>query len=57
MSFILEPKQAEFSIPEMEIYKYSEVKQRQLMRLNAYLEYTNEFITDKFCSSLNFFGL
>lgn len=47
MSFVLEPKQAEFSIPEMEIYKYSEVKQRQLMRLNAYLEYTNEFITDK----------
>ena len=47
MSFVLEPKQAEFSIPEMEIYKYSEVKKRQLMRLNAYLEYTNEFITDK----------
>ncbi len=46
-SFILEPKQAKFSIPEMEIYKYSEVKKRQLMRSNAYLEYTNEFITDK----------
>ena len=47
MSFVLEPKTAEFSIPEMEIYKYSEVKKRQLMRLNAYREYTNEFITDK----------
>ena len=31
MSFVLEPKQAEFSIPEMEIYKYSEVKKRQLI--------------------------
>ena len=47
ISFNLEPKRAEFSIPEVEIYRYSEVKHRQLMRLNAYLEYTNEFITDK----------
>ena len=31
----------------MELYKYSEVKQCQLMRMNAYREYTNEFITDK----------
>lgn len=47
MSLNLEPKCVEFSIPEMEVYKYSEVKQRRLMRLNAYLEYTNEFITEK----------
>lgn len=31
----------------MEIYKYSEVKKRQILRLNAYREYTNEFITDR----------
>lgn len=47
MTFVMEPKTAIFSIPEMEVYKYCEVKQRQLMRLNAYKEYTNEFITDK----------
>ena len=47
LSFKLEPKISEFSIPEMELYKYSEVKQCQLMRMNAYREYTNEFITDK----------
>lgn len=47
MTFVVEPKTAIFSIPEMEVYKYCEVKQRQLMRLNAYKEYTNEFITDK----------
>ena len=47
MTLVMEPKTATFSIPEMEVYKYCEVKQRQLMRLNAYREYTNEFITDK----------
>lgn len=47
MSMIFEPKTAVFSIPDMEVYKYSEVKQRQFMRLNAYLGYTNEFITDR----------
>lgn len=47
MSLILEPKTAPFSIPEMELYKYSEVKNRMFLRLNAYKEYTNEFITDK----------
>ena len=47
MTLVVEPKTAIFSIPEMEVYKYCEVKQRQLMRLNAYKEYTNEFITDK----------
>lgn len=47
LSFMLEPKQATFSIPEMEIYKFSEVKNRTLFRLNAYREYTNEFVTDK----------
>ena len=47
MSFMLHPKTSDFHIPEMEIYKYSEVKNRQLLRMNAYREYTNEFITDK----------
>ena len=47
MSFMLHPKTSDFHIPEMEIYKYSEVKNRQLMRMNVYKEYTNEFITDK----------
>ncbi len=47
MSFALEPKTATFHIPEMEVYKYSEVKNRTLLRLNAYREYTNEFVTDK----------
>lgn len=46
-SFVLEPKVSKFTIPEMEVYKYSNVKQRQFMRLNVYKEYTNEFITDK----------
>lgn len=47
MTLVLHPKTSEFHIPEMEIYKYSEVKNRQLLRMNAYKEYTNEFITDK----------
>lgn len=47
MSFTLEPKTASFTIPEMEVYKYSEVKKRMLFRLNAYREYTNEFCTDR----------
>ena len=46
-SLILEPKTSSFSIPEMELYKYCEVKKRTFLRLNAYKEYTNEFITDK----------
>lgn len=47
LSFVLEPKTTEFAIPEMEVYKYSEVKKQMLFRLNAYKEYTNEFCTDK----------
>lgn len=47
MSFNAFAKTAPFHIPEMEIYKYSEVKNRTLLRMNAYKEYTNEFITDK----------
>lgn len=47
MSFVLHPKTSDFYIPEMEVYKYSEVKNRHLLRMNAYKEYTNEFITDK----------
>ncbi len=47
MSFAIKPKEAVFEIPEMEIYKYSDVKKRILMFVNAYKEYSNEFITDK----------
>lgn len=47
MSFAFEPKTTEFAIPEVEIYRYSEVKKRMIFRLNAYKEYTNEFCTDK----------
>ena len=44
---IIIPKTTSFRIPEMEIYKYCEVKNRLFLRLNAYKEYTNEFITDR----------
>lgn len=47
MTFTLEAKTAPFHIPEMEVYKYSEVKNKMFMRLNAYKDYTNEFITEK----------
>ena len=47
MTFRLAPKTANFTIPEMEVYKYCEVKNRVLMRVNAYKNYTNEFITEK----------
>lgn len=47
LSLALEPKTMEFAIPEMEVYKYSEVKKQMLFRLNAYKQYTNEFCTDK----------
>lgn len=47
MSLKLEPKTTTFTIPEMEIYKYSEVKKRKVFHLNAYKEYTNEFIVGK----------
>lgn len=47
LSLKLEPKVTQFCIPEMEVYKFSEVKHRTLMRMNAYREYTNEFVTDK----------
>lgn len=47
MSLKLEPKTTTFTIPEMEIYKYSEVKKRTVFRLNAYKEYTNEFIVGR----------
>ena len=46
-SEIIMPKTSLFHIPEMEIYKYCEVKNLKLLRLNAYKEYTNEFITDR----------
>lgn len=47
MSFTLQPKTAPFTIPEMEVYKYSEVKKRTIFYLNAYRGYTNEFCTEK----------
>ena len=47
LSLKLEPKVTQFCIPELEVYKFSEVKHRTLMRMNAYREYTNEFVTDK----------
>jgi type III restriction enzyme len=46
MSLALQPKTTPFVIPDMEIYKFSEVKKRQLMQMNVYKEYTNEFITE-----------
>ncbi len=46
-SFVLEAKTAEFKIPEMEFFKYSDVKKRIMMYANAFKEYTNEFCTDK----------
>lgn len=47
IEFALQPKTSTFHIPEMEVYKYSEVKNRMFMRLNAYKEYTNEFIAGR----------
>lgn len=47
LSFSIQPKEATFAIPEVELYKYSDVKKRILMYANAYKEYSNEFITDK----------
>ena len=45
-SSIVEPITAPFVIPEMETYKFSEVKELMYLRLNAYREYTNEFLVD-----------
>ena len=47
VGMILEPKTSRFRIPEMELYKYCEVKQIKPLLSNVYKEYTNEFITDK----------
>ncbi len=41
------PKTTLFHIPEMEIYKCCEVKKRVFLLMNAYRNYTNEFITDR----------
>lgn len=46
-AFVMEPKIAKFTIPETEVYKYCEVKQRREIHSNAYKGYTNEFITDR----------
>jgi type III restriction enzyme len=47
LSFSLTAKTANFHIPEMELYKYCEVKKPTRLIMNAYKDYTNEFITDK----------
>lgn len=47
MSLILKPKTSDFYIPDMEIYKFAEVKVPKYYRMNAYREYTNEFLTEK----------
>ena len=47
MELVGQAKTSTFTIPEMELYKYSERKNPMLMRLNAYKDYTNEFCTDK----------
>ena len=44
---LVEPKTATFHIPDMEFYKYSEVKKIVQFETNVYKDYTNEFITDK----------
>lgn len=47
IGLITESKTARFRIPEMELYKYCEVKEVKPLKSNAYKEYTNEFITEK----------
>ncbi len=47
ISMVLNPKTATFKIPENELYKFCDVKTRQFLILNAYRNYTNEFITEK----------
>ena len=46
-SFVLEPKTDKFTIPEQEMYKFSEVKKEQEFRLYAYWKYTTAFCTDR----------
>ncbi len=45
--FVGEAKTAVFTIPEMELYKYSTVKKVKVMEKNAYSDYTNEFVTSE----------
>ena len=45
--FVGEAKTAVFTIPEMELYKYSTVKNVKIMQKNAYKDYTNEFVTSE----------
>lgn len=45
--FVGEAKTAVFTIPEMELYKYSTVKKVRVMKKNAYADYTNEFVTSE----------
>lgn len=40
-------KTATFSIPEMELYKYSTVKAVKVLQKNAYTGYTNEFLASE----------
>ncbi len=46
-SLSLKPKTDRFVIPELEMYKYSEVKREQLFRLYAYWKYTTAFCTER----------
>lgn len=46
-SLVLEPKTDRFTIPEQEMYKFSEVKKEQEFRLYAYWKYTTAFCTDR----------
>lgn len=45
--FVGEAKTTVFTIPEMELYKYSTVKKVKVMEKNAYADYTNEFVTSE----------
>ena len=47
MALVDNAKMGQFRIPEMEVYKYSTVKEVKLFNQNAYKEYTNEFVTSK----------
>lgn len=47
LSFIGEAKTSKFTIPDTELYKYTEVKQVELMKKNVYEGYTNEFLSSE----------
>ena len=47
LSFIGDAKTSKFTIPDTELYKYTEVKQVELMKKNVYEGYTNEFLSSE----------